>query len=261
MNLGVNIDHICVLRAARAVNDPDIITGMYEAISGGADQITVHLREDRRHIDENDALNIIKLCKVPVNIECSIEPSIIDIICNLRPQRATIVPERRAELTTEGGLNLKAKGLKDAIKKLKENEIEISLFIDPLKDAIDATKELDCDIVELHTGAYANAFLMLNSNLSHTKYSIPSLACLDKNALKAKLLNELANIQNTAIYANKHNIKVAAGHGLNYQNVCPVAQIPQIFELNIGQSIIARSVFTGLNLAVKEMKALLRAHI
>ena len=257
MNLGVNIDHICVLRAARAVNDPDIIAAMYEAISAGADQITVHLREDRRHIDENDALNITKLCKVPVNIECSIEPSIIDIICDLKPKRATIVPERRAELTTEGGLNLNANGLKDAIKKLKENEIEISLFIDPTKDEIDATKALGCDMVELHTGAYANAFLMLNSNLCHTKYSIPSLASLDKNALKVKLLNELENIQNTAIYASNKAIKVAAGHGLNYQNVRQIAKIPEIFELNIGQSIIARSVFTGLNLAIKEMKALL----
>lgn len=257
MKLGVNIDHICVLRAARAVNDPDIIASMYEAISAGADQITVHLREDRRHINEHDALNITRLCKVPVNIECSIERGIIDIICDLAPQRATIVPERRAELTTEGGLNLNANGLKDAIKRLKEREIEVSLFIDPSLEAINSVKALGCDMVELHTGAYANAFLMLNSNLSHTKYSIKELASLSKAELKNKLEKELENIANIASCATNQGIKVAAGHGLNYQNVRLVAQIKQIFELNIGQSIIARSVFTGLNAAVREMKALL----
>ena len=236
MKLGVNIDHICVLRAARGVNDPDIIAAMFAAIKAGSDQITVHLREDRRHIDDDDARRIKALCKVPLNIECSIDKDIINIIADIAPQRATLVPEKREELTTEGGLNTDAKGLEKAVETLKKSEIEVSLFIEPDLAAINKAKELGCEYIELHTGAFANLYLMLNSNLSQSKYSIKA----------------------AAIYAKSLGLEVAAGHGLNYQNTPLIASIPQICELNIGQSIIARSTITGLETAVKEMKELIK---
>lgn len=258
MKLGVNIDHVCVLRAARAVNDPDIICAMYEAISAGADQITVHLREDRRHIDDTDAKRIVELSRIPVNIECSIEPSIIEIIANLAPNRATLVPEKRAELTTEGGLNTKASGLEKAVNSLKEREIEVSLFIEPSKEAISDAKVLGCEFVELHTGRFANLFLMLNSNLASTKYSVNELATLKKSELKTALNAEINKIKEAAIFAKSLGLEVAAGHGLNYQNTKIIADIKEICELNIGQSIIARSVLIGLKKAIKEMKELLK---
>lgn len=257
MKLGVNIDHICVLRNARAVNDPDILVAMQRAIFAGADQITIHLREDRRHIDENDAKNIVEFSKIPVNIECSVNAEIIDIICDLKPQRATIVPERREELTTEGGLSTSTKGLKEAIKKLKASGIEVSLFIEPSAKEIEKTAELGCDFVELHTGKFANIFLMLNSNLKHTKFSIKELE-LEKNELKELLYKEIDRLENSAKLAKNLGLSVAAGHGLNYQNTEIIAKIDDICELNIGQSIIARSVICGLEQAIKDMKEILK---
>ena len=257
MKLGVNIDHICVLRAARGVNDPDIIAAMFAAIKAGSDQITVHLREDRRHIDDDDARRIKALCKVPLNIECSIDKDIINIIADIAPQRATLVPEKREELTTEGGLNTDAKGLEKAVETLKKSEIEVSLFIEPNFAAINQAKELECEYIELHTGAFANLYLMLNSNLSQSKYSIKALE-LPRAKLKEMLKKECERIKAAAIYAKSLGLEVAAGHGLNYQNTPLIASIPQICELNIGQSIIARSTITGLETAVKEMKELIK---
>lgn len=256
MKLGVNIDHVAVLREARAVNDPDILEAMFVAIAAGADQITTHLREDRRHINDIDAENIINLCKIPVNMECSVNPDIIDIVAKLRPSRATLVPENRAELTTEGGLNLSAANLKEAIKRLSGEGIEVSLFIDPNIESLQKSADLGVKFVELHTGAYANAFLMLNSNLSHTKYAIKSLN-LPRTTLKNALEAELEKLAMTSEFGANLGVKVAAGHGLNYQNVSQIARIQGIFELNIGQSIIARSVFSGLGDAVREMKRLI----
>ncbi|AII14797.1 pyridoxine 5'-phosphate synthase [Campylobacter iguaniorum] len=255
MKLGVNIDHVAVLREAREVNDPDIISAMYEAISAGADQITIHLREDRRHINETDVKNIINFSKIPVNLECSINEEIIKLVCALKPARATIVPEKREELTTEGGLNLSSKGLEHAINELHKNGIEVSLFIDPSLEDIRRSAALKASFVELHTGAYANTYLMLNSNLKYTKYSIDSLN-LSKDELKNLLNFELEKIKSSAKLGVNLGLKVAAGHGLNYQNVGEIASIDEIFELNIGQSIIARSVFVGLKNAVLEMKEL-----
>lgn len=257
MKLGVNIDHICVLRQARGVNDPDIIAGMYEAIKAGSDQITVHLREDRRHIDDDDARRIKELCRVPLNIECSANDEIINIISSLVPNRATLVPERREELTTEGGLNPLAKGVESAIKKLQNKQIEVSLFIEPNCEVVKQSKELGCEFVELHTGKFANIFLMLNSNLSKTKFSIKELESLSKNELKIALDDEIKRISEASNYASSLGLRVAAGHGLNYQNVNIITQIKQIEELNIGQSIIARSVLCGLETAIKDMKKLL----
>ena len=257
MILGVNIDHVAVLREARRVNDPDILQAMYVAIEAGADQITIHLREDRRHIQDTDAYRIAKLSKVPVNLECSINEEIIDIICDIKPHRATLVPEKREEVTTEGGLDVQAnkERIQKAIYKLKESGIAVSLFIDPDESTIDLSKEVGADMVELHTGAYSNIFAMLYSNLAASHHSIKDLK-KDRETLKKTLHNSLEELKTAAEYASGLGLEVAAGHGLNYQNVHNITAIKAIQELNIGQSIVARSVFSGLESAIREMKAL-----
>ena len=260
MKLGVNIDHIAVLREARQVNDPDILEALFTAVSAGADQITIHLREDRRHINEIDTENIIKFSHIPVNLECSINPKIIDIVCDLKPHRATLVPENRAELTTEGGLDPNLLNLPKIIKKLQKNGIKVSLFVDPDTKIIQKSADLKVDCIELHTGSYANAFLMLNSNLKHTKYAIKELN-LSKFELENILKKELEKIKKAAKFGANLKLEVAAGHGLNYQNVAKIAEIPEIFELNIGQSIVARSVFVGLKQAILDMRKLLGSNV
>ncbi len=258
MKLGVNIDHIAVLREARKVNDPNLIEVVGICKLAGANQITIHLREDRRHIQDKDVKDIIMHSSLPVNLECSINPEIIDIVCAFKPFRATLVPERREELTTEGGLalSLENETLLQAIKKLHQNEIEVSLFIEADSKTIKTAKKLGVEWVELHTGKYANIFAMLYSNLSRTPHSIKELE-LERKKLKKMLKKELTRIKKAATFAKKLGLKVAAGHGLNYQNVNKIAKIKAIKELNIGQSIIARSVFVGLEQAIKEMKELL----
>ncbi len=259
MKLGVNIDHVAVLREARKVNDPDIIEAMFTAIKAGADQITIHLREDRRHIQDIDVEYICKLSKIPVNLECSIDSKIIDIVCKNKPHRATIVPEKREEVTTEGGLDVSKNfdTLKKAVKKLKENEIAVSLFIDPNKETTKLSKEVGADMVEYHTGAYANIYAMLYGNLKHSNHSIKELE-LSRETLKKKLDDEIKTLKECCKYANSLGLKVAAGHGLNYQNVKEIAKLPFVEELNIGQSIVARSVFTGLEKAINNMRDLLK---
>ncbi len=258
MTLGVNIDHIAVLREARRVNDPDILEAMYVATKAGADQITIHLREDRRHIHDDDAYRIAKLSKIPVNLECAIDKDIIDIICDIKPHRATLVPEKREEVTTEGGLDvIKYRDtIEQTIQKLHKHEIATSLFIDPDKAMIEASKEVGAQMIELHTGLYANLFAMLHSNLPYSNHSVKELE-LPRNELEEKLKEALQELKNAAKFAKSLGLEVAAGHGLNYQNVTAITQIDEITELNIGQSIIARSVFSGLENAIKEMKTLL----
>lgn len=257
MTLGVNIDHIAVLREARQINDPDPLMALSICAQSGADQITIHLREDRRHIHDDDARRIIASSPLPVNLECAIEPSIIDIVCALRPHRATLVPEKRQEVTTEGGLDLAGNydALFSAIKKLHDHEIEVSLFIDPTQEAIELSERLGVEWIELHTGSYANLYAMRYSALPHSHHCIESLN-LPRRELQSRLENAYAAIVDAANSARSLGLKVAAGHGLNYQNIAPIVEIETIEELNIGQSIIARSVFTGLAAAVKEMKAL-----
>lgn len=257
MTLGVNIDHIAVLREARKINDPDPLMALAICAQSGADQITIHLREDRRHIHDEDARRIVAASALPVNLECAIEPSIIDIICALRPHRATLVPEKREEVTTEGGLDVTGnyQSILDAIKKLNTAEIEVSLFIDPTREAIEASERLGAQWVELHTGSYANLYAMRHSALPHTHHAIESLN-LSRRELDSLLENAYGAIVDAANYARSLGLKVAAGHGLNYQNIAPIVTIETIEELNIGQSIIARSVFTGLATAVSDMKAL-----
>mgnify|MGYP003544805622 FL=1 len=259
MLLGVNIDHIAVLREARKINDPNPLDALGICKLAGADQITIHLREDRRHIHDNDAIPIIQQSTLPVNLECSINNDIIDIVCKLKPARATLVPENRNEVTTEGGLDVKGnyEKLQKVIDKLHENEIEVSLFIDPNEEIIELSSQLEVEFIELHTGTFANIYAMLHSNLAQTHHSIKELE-LSKNELKNRLNKSIKEIQTSSKLAKKLNLKVAAGHGLNYQNVKLISQIPEIEELNIGQSIIARSVFIGLSQAIIDMKELIK---
>ncbi len=258
MLLGVNIDHIATLREARKINDPNPLDALSICKLSGADQITIHLREDRRHIHDLDAKAIIEQSALPVNLECSINSDIIDIVCSLKPFRATLVPENRDEVTTEGGLDLEKnfKRIDVVIEKLKENDIEVSLFIDPNEKSIELANMLEASWVELHTGSFANIYAMLYTNLKNTQHSIKELE-LSKDELKNKLDKSLEDIKNSSNFANNLGLKVAAGHGLNYQNVKLITPIKEIVELNIGQSIVARSVFTGLSSAVQEMKSLI----
>lgn len=257
MQLGVNIDHVAVLREARRVNDPDILNALHVACENGADQITIHLREDRRHIQDIDAKNIIMHSKLPVNLECSIDRDILNIVSNLKPHRATLVPEKREEVTTEGGLDVVkyADQISYAIEQLHDSIIPVSLFVDPTIEAMEASKELGAEMVELHTGSFANIFAMLNSNLSYSNHSIKELE-LPRYELQDRLEKSLQDLRDAAIYAKKLDLEIAAGHGLNYHNVSYMMDIDEITELNIGQSIIAKSIFSGLAEAVKEMKRL-----
>ncbi|HIO90151.1 MAG TPA: pyridoxine 5'-phosphate synthase [Campylobacterales bacterium] len=258
MLLGVNVDHVAVLREARQISSPDPLEAVYAAIRAGADQITIHLREDRRHINDYDAKRIVENSAIPVNIECSVNPDIVEIVAKLKPSRVTIVPENREEVTTEGGLDLEKMyaDLDATVHYFKAREIEVSLFIDPTIEAVRGAKGLGVEWVELHTGEYANIYAMLNSNLSLTPHSIKELE-ISRKSLKIKLANSLKKLKEATDEADDFGLRVAAGHGLNYQNVGQVAKIDGIIELNIGQSIVASSIFCGFEKAVEDMKKLL----
>jgi pyridoxine 5-phosphate synthase len=259
MLLGVNIDHIAVLREARKINDPDPLQAIGIAQRAGADQITIHLREDRRHIHDEDVRKIIENSPLPVNLECSVDPDIVEIVAELKPHRATFVPEKREEVTTEGGLDMNEpnfSNLDKAVHYLKAREIETSLFIDPTKEAVRGAKTIGVEWVEFHTGTYANIYAMLYTNLSKTHHSIPSLE-LERSKLKKMLQSALKQLEDATEEADDFGLHIAAGHGLNYQNVTAITGIKGIKELNIGQSIIARSVFDGLEKAIIDMKKLL----
>lgn len=256
MLLGVNIDHIAVLRQARMVNDPDLLEAAFIAAKFG-DQITLHVREDRRHAQDFDLENIIRFCKSPINLECALNDEILNLALKLKPHRITLVPEKREELTTEGGLNLNHDKVKESIEKLQNAEIEVSLFINPSLEDIQKSYELKADFIELHTGHYANLHNALFSNISHTAFALKEFD-LSKKILQNQFEEELNNIKMCAKKGVELGLKVAAGHGLNYKNVNQIVNIKEICELNIGQSIVARSVFVGLQNAILEMKALLQ---
>lgn len=234
--LSVNVDHVATVRQARMIDEPDPIAAALIAEMAGAEGITVHLREDRRHIQDRDVEILKKTVKTRLNLEMAATEEMIDIALELRPDMVTIVPEKRAELTTEGGLDVVsfAEPLKAAIKRLKRGSIQVNLFVDPTEEAVKASHRLDADGVEIHTGAYANSFF---SNLEAA---------------------ELAKIAEAARFASKLGLKVHAGHGLDYRNVGAVREILEIEEYAIGFSIIAQSVFIGLERAVKEMVELVK---
>ncbi|MDR2789568.1 MAG: pyridoxine 5'-phosphate synthase [Campylobacteraceae bacterium] len=259
MLLGVNIDHIAYLREARKTNDPNPLDALAILKKCGADQITIHLREDRRHIHDEDLHAIVKNAYIPVNLECSLADEIIGAAIRAKPARVTIVPEKREEVTTEGGLDVKKyfEKLKSACKEFKNENIDISLFIDPNLEAVNLSNELGVKWIELHTGRYADIYAMLHTNLRHTHNSIKPLE-LSPEKLRSLLDKSLKEIINAASEADKLGLLTAAGHGLNYYNVRNIAEIKEIKELNIGQSIIARSVFWGLEEAVNKMRELIK---
>ena len=234
--LGVNIDHVATLREARGGRVPSPKEAALLAVRGGADGITVHLREDRRHIQDRDLWELKRSLGRPLNLEMSIEPGIVRIACRLRPEKACLVPEKRREVTTEGGLDIvqRKQAVKRAVSRLTAKKIEVSLFIDPDLRQVRASKEAGARAVELHTGSYANA-----------------------KGRRKKL--ELGRLRRAALTAHRLGLKVHAGHGLDYQNVRPVARLPYVKELNIGHSIVSRAVFAGIQNAVREMKKLCAA--
>ena len=255
MLLGVNIDHIAILREARRVDEPNVLEAAF-IVAKNAEQITLHIREDRRHAQEYDLQNILNFCKCPVNLECACDESMIKLAIKHAPHRVTLVPEKRAELTTEGGLNLQSENVAKAINNLKNAGIEVSLFINPDEKDIRKAKDLGADFIELHTGKYANLHNALYTNILKTPYAIKEFN-LPRTALQQEFDKELALIVNSTHLGVDLGLKVAAGHGLNYKNVAQIVRIKPICELNIGQSIVARAVFVGLERAIAEMKALI----
>lgn len=234
MKLGVNIDHVATLRQARRESDPDPVAAARYCEKAGADSIVAHLREDRRHIQEKDIRNLRKIVTTRLNLEMSLAEEIVAIARSIRPDVATIVPENRVEITTEGGLDVAGnfQKVKRAAAALKKSGIEVSLFVDPVAAQIVKTKEAGVDTVELHTGAYA---------------------C---GRTRRQVLRELNTIKKMTAFARGLGLRVNAGHGLKYHNAREIARIPGIEELNIGHAIISRAVFVGLETAVREMVAL-----
>ena len=251
MELGVNIDHIATLREARKINAPDPLEAIFIVKNAGANQITIHLREDRRHIHDDDVRKIIESHQIKVNVESSTNKDIIDYLIKLKPHSITLVPENRMEVTTEVGLKIQSH-TKDVIQKIKDNGIKVSLFLDPSNNDIEQAKEFNADAIELHTGLFANLHLILNTNINQTHNKINI-----ENPLQ-KYTASLEKLKDSAKFAKKLGLEVYAGHGLNYQNVSEIIKIDEISELNIGHSIIARAVFCGLENAIKEMINLIK---
>lgn len=235
-NLCVNIDHIATLRQARGGTEPDPVKAVEIVEKSGAVGVTVHLREDRRHIQERDVFLIKKIIKTKLNLEMSINSEIVNIALKVIPNEATIVPERRNELTTEGGLDIKRNfnKLEKVIKRLKRKGIIVSLFINPDINQIKLAKKVGADYVEIHTGRYSEA---------KTKYAIK---------------NELLKIKKAVYFAHEIGLNINAGHGLNYNNVKEISKISFIEDLNIGHSIISKAVMIGLENAIKEMIKLIK---
>lgn len=234
--LGVNIDHIATLRNARGTRYPDPVQAAFIAEQAGADGITVHLREDRRHITDRDVRLLRETLQTRMNLEMAVTEEMLTIACDTRPQFCCLVPEKRQEVTTEGGLDVagQQQKLNDAVRRLADAGILVSLFIDPDRQQIDAAVTAGAPYIELHTGAYAEA---------------------EEGPQRDA---ELQRIREAAEYADSRGLKVNAGHGLTYHNVLPIAAIPQMYELNIGHAIIGQAVISGLAAAVSEMKTLLR---
>jgi pyridoxine 5-phosphate synthase len=233
--LGVNIDHIATLRQARKETFPDPVKAALICESSGADSIVCHLRQDRRHIQDKDVFQLRKSLKTRFNLEMSIADEIVKIALKVKPDQATLVPEKRSELTTEGGLDVIRYKKKTAmvVEMLRKKNITVNLFIDPDKRQIKASKEIGADYIELHTGKYANA----------------------SSAISVK--REFSRIEDSAFYGKGIGLGVNAGHGLDYANTAPVAGISCIEELNIGFSVISASLFIGISEAVKEMKRIM----
>lgn len=236
IHLGVNVDHVATLRQARGTRYPDPVAAALIAEQSGADSITIHLREDRRHIQERDLEVLSRMIQTRVNLEMAITEPMIDLALAATPADCCFVPERREELTTEGGLDVVGQldKVRSACRRLGERGIRVSLFIDPDPDQIDASVAVGAPVVELHTGAYADAS-------------------------GSDVAQELARIRTAAAHAASRGLVVHGGHGLNYHNAAPIAAIEELVELNIGHAIVAQAIFDGFAGAVTKMKALLLA--
>lgn len=237
IRLGVNIDHIATVRQARRTYEPDPVTAAALATMGGADGITVHLREDRRHIQDRDVLILRQTVHTRLNLEMATAAEIVAFALSVKPDEATLVPEKRQELTTEGGLDVigQAAEVRAATEKLKAAGIQVSLFIDADIEQVDMAKAVGADAVEFHTGTYADA----------------------KGEAQERALADLRTAAHHAVNAGLH---VHMGHGLNYHNIAPVVRIPGVEELNIGHSIVSRAVLVGLERAVRDMKQAMAEH-
>jgi pyridoxine 5-phosphate synthase len=237
MRLYVNIDHVATLREARKTDEPDPVRAAVLAELGGAEGITVHLREDRRHIQDRDVRILMETVRTGVNLEIAAEDEVVAITTELRPFQVTLVPERREEITTEGGLSLSTPGsrmrVQTATRRLQNAGIRVSLFVDPDEATLRHSAELGVEAVELHTGEYANA----------------------RGDGRAR---ELSRLQAAAAFGGDLGLAVHAGHGLTYENVIPLAALPEIEEVNIGHSIMSRAILVGMERAVREMRDLLR---
>jgi pyridoxine 5-phosphate synthase len=238
MRLYVNVDHVATVRQARRAAEPDPVEAAALCEAAGADGITVHLREDRRHIRDDDVHRLAAQVKTVLNLELATAPDIVALATELKPHQATFVPERRQEITTEGGLQLTGPGspgpgLVDAIARLRDAGVRLSLFVTPDLPTLDVAARLGVDAVELHTGAYANAFPQSG--------------------------RQLAQLRDAAAHARNLGLAAHAGHGLTYQNVAAVAALAEIEELNIGHSIVSRAIMVGMSVAVAEMRAIVNA--
>jgi pyridoxine 5-phosphate synthase len=238
MRLGVNVDHVATVREARQGRQPDPVSAALLCEEAGADQITVHLREDRRHIQDRDVRVLRELVKTQLNLEMAPTDEMVSVALSVRPDTATLVPEKREELTTEGGLDVLGGGDKvaTAVRRLREAGVRVSLFVDPNLDQINESLRIGAEAVEIHTGRYADA------------------------AGSTERDEELHRIADAAKLAHRVGLEPLAGHGLDYQNVGPIVRIPELTELNIGHSIMARALAVGIAEAVREMAALVRFH-
>jgi len=243
IELGVNIDHVATIREARRTYEPDPVWAAVEAHLGGADGITVHLREDRRHIQDDDVRRLRELVHIKLNLEMAATVEMLGIATRLKPEMAMLVPEGRHEITTEGGLDVQAQEVKlrDAVKRLADAGIRVSVFIDAALEQVEAAARIGASVCEIHTGPYAHAF--------HSKGRDPE---------SAAVVDELAKIRRAGDAVRKAGMRFNAGHALNYFNVQHVAALPGVREVHIGHAIVSRAVFVGMREAVREMKALLR---
>lgn len=243
IELGVNIDHVATLRQARRTHEPDPVWAAVEAHLGGADGITVHLREDRRHIQDEDVRRLRDLVHIKLNLECAATKEMIDIACRVKPEMAMLVPEGRHEITTEGGLDVAGQegALREVVKRLGDEGIVTSVFIDADVRQVEAAARIGARVCEVHTGPYAHAF--------HAK---------GRDAESPAVVAELDRMRVAGDAIRALGMRFNAGHALTYFNVQPVAALKGVRELHIGHAIVSRAVFTGLREAVRQMKALMR---
>jgi pyridoxine 5-phosphate synthase len=242
IELGVNVDHVATVRQARRTYEPDPVWAAVEAHLGGADGITVHLREDRRHIQDEDVRRLRELTHIKLNLEMAATDEMVGIACKLKPEMAMLVPEGRHEVTTEGGLDVAAqeKVLAAKVKRLVDAGIVVSVFIDADRKQVEAAKRIGAAVCEIHTGPYAHAF--------HSK---------GRDAESSAVILELQKIQKAGEAIGSSGMRFNAGHALNYFNVQPVAALPGVRELHIGHAIVSRALFVGMREAVREMKRLI----